>query len=180
MSLLDPADIQSCTMKSIVGLCVLIVLAGTAWAQTPEELARDLVSLRDGKYLYDEYSLCRIDARKIQAARRVGTLSPEPLEDVTFQLHTTAEASADGWISRDSFAAAIGAVSAHVRVGLFLRFRDVDVSKALGALGCKTLKEPIGTPDLEVKLFLTRDGMQIETTNAMEGKTVRQTIEWER
>ena len=178
-------------MKRIVGLGIVVVLAaGVASADRRHEdmsrdgrrddMSRDLVKVRRGMYVFEDYSLCKLDTRKLLAASTSYGAPQEPKqESFTFQIQTIAEATADSWISRDYFAAIVGSTLAYQRVGHFLHIPNIDVRKALGALSCKTLETPIGTPDTVVRILITGDGMQIETTTTATGKIDRRTMEWE-
>jgi hypothetical protein len=168
-------------MKRIIALGVLLTLTGSvAGAESREDMSRDLVKVRRGQYVFEDYSLCKLDARKLLAASAAYNAPQEPkLDNVTFQVQTTATATADSWISRDYFAAIVGSTLAYQRIGLFLAIPNINVAKALSAISCKTLQTPIGTPDTIVKIFMTGDGMQIETTTTATGYVNRQTVEWE-
>ncbi len=55
----------------------------------------------------------------------------------------------------------------------------VPASQFLHGLGYSRLKSAIGTPDLELNLVMTDEGMQLEVVNAPPGKRTRQTMTWE-
>jgi hypothetical protein len=56
-------------MKRIIALGVLLTLTGSvAGAESREDMSRDLVKVRRGQYVFEDYSLCKLDARKLLAA----------------------------------------------------------------------------------------------------------------
>src|SRR5262245_22502599 len=104
-------------MKSLTALILSFAICWPALAQTQQEIRRDLVAVRDGKYTYEDHTLCRVDFQKLLTAMAIAKNQPVPaqlsaLPNVTFQVHTRAEARADGFISRGAFVAAVVYVSA--------------------------------------------------------------------
>lgn len=173
-------------MKSLTALILSFAVCGSAWAQTKQELASDLARLRDGKYVFEDYTLCRLDFQRLLTAMAISRGQPVPaqlsaLPNVSYQLHVRAEAAADGSISRDSFVAMVGYFSALLQVKqakVLFEQPGISMDQALQALVCKTLPQPIGTPDVRVNLYMTPDGMQVETVNTATQQTDRRTVEW--
>jgi len=174
-------------MKRVTSLLVSFLVCGSASAQTKQELASELVQVRDGKYVFEDHTLCRLDFQRLLTAMAIAKGQPIPaqlsaLPNMTFQMHLEAEAAAGGFISRDYFAALVGAMSAMMQVEqaeAFFKHPDISIDQALQALVCKTLPEPIGKPDVAVSLYLTPDGMQVESVNRLTRKRNRRTMEWQ-
>ena len=61
----------------------------------------------------------------------------------------------------------------------FVERAGLPARNAFDALECRAIDAPIGNVDLEIKLFVTKDGVQIETTDTASGKTSRVTDTWE-
>src|SRR5262245_56400636 len=112
------------TVKWIVSIAALLL----ACVASAEDMSRDLVKVRMGQYVFEDFSLCKLDTRKLLAASTSYGAQQEPkVDSVTFQIQTTATATADSWISRDYFAAVVGSTLAYQRVGLFLAIPNINI-----------------------------------------------------
>jgi len=56
---------------------------------------------------------------------------------------------------------------------------QVPASQFLQALDYTELKSAIVTPDMELNLVVTNEGMQFEVVNTASGQRTRQTMTWE-
>ena len=160
----------------IVRLTVLLTFAAPACAGPPQAAApqavapqdsrlRDLVRVSDGRFLYDDLAVCEL--------RLPYQTSPK------FQIHSQAEAPSSGLVSRDNFVQIVtgheimfGLEMAQVRPG-------ITPTDAVRALHCTPLASPIGTPDIELRLTMTADGIQTEATDTATGKKTRTLRTWE-
>lgn len=130
-----------------------------------QDLSSDLVVERDGMYVYEEYGIARVQL---------------PGNDlVKFQVKLSSEAPADGTISRDNFVAITVTTDILVLLAGFGQGYDATVSEFLDAYDYTELDAPIGTPDYEVNLRMTGEGMQLEFVNTATGDVSRTVWTWE-
>jgi len=120
-------------------------------------LAKSLVSVQDGEFRYSDSALCEFKPQEGWA----GTTR-------TLQLRSIARAPADGTISRDMFV-------------MWVSHTEADLVSHLAASGsssCQNLDHPIGSVDIELVMTFTREGFQVEVTNAQTGRSNRRTQTW--
>ena len=55
----------------------------------------------------------------------------------------------------------------------------VTASQFMQGLDYTQLKSAIGTPDLELNLVMTNEGMQLDVVNTASGQRTRQTMTWD-
>jgi hypothetical protein len=146
-------------------LAVAFALPAAAAAGEPSRLG-DLVQVRDGKFVSESYSLCEV--------RRPEGLGPPP----RFQMRLYSEAPAKGVVSRDYFVAYTANVLATLRMELAAR-TGVMPSQANNFLVCREVSAPIGSPDVELRVFIAADGMQVEVVDTSTGRVSRTTSPWE-
>jgi hypothetical protein len=146
----------------------LLAIAIALPAAAAGESARlgDLVEVRDGKFLSESYSLCEV--------RRPEGLGPPP----RFQMRLYSEAPAKGVVSRDYFIAYTANVLATFRMDLAAR-AGVMPSQVANFLVCREVSAPIGSVDLDLRVFITADGMQVEVVDTSTGRISRNTWPWE-
>ena len=156
-------------MKKYVALMALaLVTASSAGAQQQwrDELLEDLVNIRDGKMVIEAYSLDRISLAQY-----------EPVE---FQVKLYSEVPATGVISRDNFVALSAVLAITVLQLALAEAFDVPASEFLAAYDSKDLDQPIGRPDLEINIYMTAEGFQLEFIDTTTGQTSRVTQTWDK
>ncbi len=150
-------------MAAATASLILFALAASA-SPADERRLRDLVRVADGKLLYDDLALCEL--------RLPGATPPK------FQIRSHAEAPSQGVVSRDSFVSLITQHEIIFGLGIAQVHPGISAMDAVRALHCTPLDAPIGTPDLELRLSLTAEGMQVEVTDTAAGKTTRSVHTW--
>lgn len=141
-------------LSTFVSLVALLTMSSDFAADWKKELARPLVKVVSNQMVYEEFALCTVPPDNNDA------------EPSAFQMKTRSEAPHGQFISRDYFVA----ITAMLQTEILGQFGDVD---------CTPLKSPIGTPDLEIKLVMTQEGMQVETTDTKTGQKNRETLRWD-
>lgn len=139
----------------VVRALVLLLVSGTAMAVEPwqKELARSLVKVEPGRMIFEEVELCTVPAD-------AGTADSRSL-----QVRTRGEAPAGTFISRDYFVALMA-----VMVGSIDEDEELD---------CKPLASPIGNPDVEIAVRMTKDGVQVESKDNRTGQSDTVTNRWQ-
>jgi len=145
-------------MVFAVGLILSMpsILIAQEWC---EELRADLVVLRDGKMVIEEYSIERINLPGYAPAE--------------YQVKFYMEAPQDGTISRDFF---VGFSTYHgitILQTMLAEGYEVSAAAFLAAYESEDLDAPIGTPDLEVSIFMTGEEFQMEIRNPTTNETIR-------
>lgn len=149
---------------AVLALSLLIptVLSAQDWR---EELQSDLVVHRDGKMIIEEYSM-----------ERVNLPGYEPLE---LQVKFYAEVPHDDTISRDRFVAMSSYLLITVLQTMLAEAYNVSALEFLQGYDSEDLDAPIGRPDLEISVFMTGEGFQLEIRNTLTGDVSRVTETWE-
>lgn len=151
-----------CALALAFFFLLAIGLSAQEWRDI---LVRDAVAIKGGKMVYEEVALVKIEIPDYEPAQ--------------FQLKLKSEAPATGVISRDNFVA----FTAHIFITTLLvamaEAYEVPVSDFLKGFDYKELSAPIGTPDLEINLIMTRDGIQIELVNTESNQKSRFTETWD-
>ena len=166
---MEPAKASSREMKHtgrlVSATALLVFFAHAACASSAEERRlRDLVRVADGKFLYDDLALCEL--------RLPGSTPPK------FQIRSHAEAPSQGVVSRDHFVSLITQHEIIFGLGIAQVHPGISAMDAVRALRCTPLDAPIGTPDLELELSMTAEGMQVEVTDTAAGKKTRSVHTW--
>lgn len=146
-------------------LLVAVILMVPALTRAESSRQDDLVTVRDSKFIVEEYSLCEF--------HRPSGFGPTP----KFQMRTYSEAPAEDVISRDNFVAYTATTLTVLRLGMVSRL-GLSLSQAFNALDCNEIPAPIGTVDLEVRITITADGMQVEFVDNSTGQVTRNTSPW--
>jgi len=151
-------------MAPVVGLILLIpsILNAQDWR---EELRADLVVLRDGKMVIEEYSIERISLPGYAPAE--------------YQVKLYMEAPQDGTISRDFFVAFSAYYGITILQTMLAADYNVTAAEFLAAYESEDLDAPIGTPDLEISIVMTGEGVQVEIRNTLTNEVSRSTETWE-
>lgn len=148
---------------------VVVLLLAVAPVQAQEvdwkaELSEDLVEIQDGKMTMTEYSIVKLEMQGQQT---------NPV-----QIKVYAEAPEDGIISRDNFVNLTSLISYTTLLELYANAYNLSASEYLQAVDIEPIPNPIGTPDVEMNLFATNDGLQIEYVNTANNQRQRITMTW--
>ena len=150
--------LQFVFMLSLLGLPA----AAQDWRQ---ELKSDVVTLSGGKMVYDEVGLYKLNVPGFQPAQ------------VQVKVHS--EAPQGGLVSRDNFVALTTSTFTTVFITALAESYQVSASQFLQGVDYTELKSAIGTPDMELNLVMTNEGMQLEVVNTSTGQRSRQTMTWD-
>ena len=152
-------------MRMLLVLIVGGLLGRPAVAQEWKQLlAKELVIIKAGKMVTDEYDLVKINVPGYQA--------------VQLQLKVHAEAPAVGLMSRDNFGAITTQFVVVTFFTVYAEAYQVTASQFLQAVDFTELAAPIGTPEVELNLFMTSEGLQFEWVNTADGQRSRSTMTW--
>jgi hypothetical protein len=147
-------------------VALLVVVALPARAQEwRTQLKADLVTISSGKMTYSDVGLYKIEVPGYQTSQ--------------VQVKTHSEAPATGLISRDNFVGVTALMASTLSMGALAQGYQVAASDFMQHTDYTQLKSAIGTPDLELNLVMTDEGMQLEIANNSSGQKVRQTMTWE-
>ena len=152
--------------KAFAGIMLLSLAVTPVFAQDwRAQLKSDAVVIRGGKMIYDEVGLYKIKIAGYEPAQ------------VQVKVHS--EAPQGGPISRDTFVSLTTLMFTMTFVAALAESYRVTASQFLQGLDYTQLKSAIGTPDLELNLTMTNEGMQFEVVNTSSGQKTRQTQTWE-
>ncbi len=153
--------------RTLSQLAVLILLSSALAAQEWRvRLAEDVVEIRDDMMVYDEIGLLKFALRSYQPTQ--------------WQVKLHSEAPVAGPLSRDQFVAITAATFLTLlQASLAQAYVQVAARQFLAAMDYTELDAAIGTPDLELNLVMTNNGMQVEVVNRTTGQRQRHTSTWE-
>jgi len=151
-----------------LGLIACLCLLGSSTTQGSwrEQLKADLVTVSRGKMILNDVGLYKIDVPGHEAAQ------------VQVKIHSEAPAGG-GIISRDNFVSLTTLLGSTVFVTALAASYQVPASDFLQHIDYTQLKSAIGTPDLELNITMTNEGMQFEVANTSSGQKNRSTMTWE-
>jgi hypothetical protein len=129
------------------------------------QLKSDAVVVRGGKMIYDEVGLYKINVTGFAPAQ------------VQVKVHS--EAPQGGMVSRDNFVSLTTLMYTLTFVGALAESYRVTATQFLQGLDYTQLKAAIGTPDMELNLVMTNEGLQFEVVNTSSGQKTRQTQTWD-
>jgi hypothetical protein len=127
-------------------------------------MLRDLVQIQDGRLVYDDLAICRLDLSGKQGRK--------------FQVHSRATAPEKGLVSRDFFVALVTRLETEIALGWAESGAVMRPSAALRALRCESLEKPIGKVDVEITLTMTDEGIQLEYKDTAKGTVDRSSNTW--
>ena len=153
----------------MIAIIVLLVASPAITLGGEPKPTADLVSVEDGKFLIEGYSVCRLELPQWVRSQPSGK----------FQVKMYSEAPKAGVISRDNFVGLTTQISMVLRLGFAARIPGLPLGQALDALKCTSIDAPIGKVDLEINTYMTKDGVQIETVDTTTGRTSRVTETWD-
>lgn len=154
--------------RAALFLLLLVLTVTTAQAQEPEwktDLGEDLVEIRDDMMVVEEYALLKLNLQ----GQRTNNL----------QVKLYAEAPTDGVLSRDNFVSFTTQFTYMTLVEIYANAYQLPASEYLEALEIEEIPNPIGTPDIEINMTATNDGLQIEFVNTAQNQRQRVTMTWE-
>lgn len=140
--------------KTIIGVLAMTLTTMLAAADDgiPERL-ETVVRVEGGKMIMEDFMDCLLDQE------RLGRAGEPPLKRV---VRTYAEAPESGVVSRDFFVqTATSNQTLLVLVPMVLAGRGAGPD-AVEALTCRDLDPPVERVDIELKLFMSADGLQFE------------------
>jgi hypothetical protein len=150
-------------------ILILVFVAASSVAICQEswqdELKKDMVTIKDDKFVIESFSLDRI--------------ALPGYEPVEFQVGCYSEAPANGVISRDNFVAFSSILAVTILQVSFAEAYDVSASEFLAAYESRDISKPIGRPDIEIKVYMTEEGFQIEFANTATEEKIRSTQTWD-
>lgn len=150
--------------KTMFTLIFFLLCIGTVFAQTDwrNKLSKDLVEYKDGKMVWEEYGICKLEM--------------EGYEPISLQVQLHSEAPEGGIISRDNF---IEITSSLFTMSLISFLGgDVPLSTFFAGFDYKELASIIGTADLKFNLYMTDEGIQIEVIDTTVDETNRMVQTW--
>lgn len=152
-------------MRILLTLCLLLLAAGAVRTQEwKQQLSKELVTIQAGKMVSEEYQLAKI---KVPG-----------FEESQLQLKVHAEAPAVGLVSRDNFVAFTTQFVVITFFTVYTEAYQVPASQFIQAVDFTELAAPIGTPDVELNLYMTDDGFQFEWVNTATAQRTRSTMTW--
>jgi len=152
--------------KVFPGITLLVLASTSVSAQDwRAQLKADAVVIRAGKMIYDEVGLYKLNVAGYQPAQ------------VQVKVHS--EAPQGGPVSRDNFVSLTTLMFSTTFIAALSESYKVPASQFLQGLDYTQLKTAIGTPDLELNLVMTNEGIQLEVVNTSSGQKTRQTQTWE-
>jgi len=152
--------------KALLGIMLLALVSTPVSAQDwRAQLKADAVVIQGGKMIYDEVGLYKLNVTGYEPAQ------------VQVKVHS--EAPVGGLVSRDNFVSLTTLMFSTTFIAALSESYKVPAAQFLQGLDYTQLKTAIGTPDLELNLTMTNEGMQFEVVNTASGQKNRQTMTWE-
>lgn len=132
-------------------------------------LLSDLVMVKDGKFMMDEYRVCQIVRPEAMGG---GTTLP-----IRVKRHV--EAPSKGVISRDNFIRITDEVLNSISISVVEQMIEgIKASQAMQALQCGQVFQPIPNVDYEVNLIMSSTGMQLSIDEKGTGEKMEQSVPW--
>lgn len=152
-------------MRALAVAAVFAAFSSVASAQEwRNELKSDVVVVRAGKMIIEEVGLYKLGVAGYQPSQ------------VQVKIHS--EAPVGGAIGRDNFVSLTTLTFTTVFLTALAEAYRVPASQFLEGVDYTELTNPIGTPDLELNLVMTNEGMQLEVVNTASGERTRHTMTW--
>ena len=154
-------------IPSLIFACLISFKANAAETDYEKELLEEVVKFKAGKMIIQEFGLLSFP------------FSP----DLKIQIKLYAEAPSERVISRDMF---VG-MTAMLQTIFFWQIA-MDIKQELRPRSTmddnefpfdfEELDEPIGNVDVEINIYMSKGGLQMEFVNTQENKTDRHTMTW--
>ena len=152
-------------LKALLPLVLLSLVSIGASAQDwREKLSAELVTIEAGKMVFEEYGLVKLQFPGYEESR--------------FQIKLHSEVPQGGAVSRDNFVALTSSYFTIIMMESLAQAYQVTAAEFLEAFDYTELESLIGTADLEMNLFMTNEGLQIEIVNTSTGEQMRHTMTW--
>ncbi len=151
-------------MLRSLSLAVLALLVAEPSVAGANRRLLDLVRIEKGRFLYDQSSICELQVPGRTTSK--------------FQMRTHAESPSQSVVSRDHFVSLVTQIEQTWALGIAQRASGLAPVEALRALSCTPLEQPIGTPDLELNVAMTVEGLQVEMTDTASAKKSRSVQTW--
>lgn len=154
-------------LRYLATLLLLVSCVSLVRAQTPDwetELGNDLVEIQGDKMVLEEYALLKLNIQGQQTN--------------SVQVKLYAEAPKDGIVSRDNFINLTSTITYTSLLEIYAQAYQMSASDYLEAVDIEQISNPIGTPDIEMNLRATDDGLQIEFVNTADNRRQRVTQTW--
>ena len=134
-----------------------------------KKLLEEVVEIESGKMTIQEFGLLSF---------------PWAYKDKKIQLKFYSEAPESGVVSRDNFVGISSMLQTVLLVGFAMEAKSAtsataDLRDMDDLLEFDELDEPIGKVDLELNLYMSKGGLQMEFVNTLDKKTKRKTMTWE-
>ena len=153
------------TLILLGALAALVPSFAAAQADRRAMMMQDLVSVEDGNWVIEEFSL-----------ERLAVPGYEPVE---YQLRLYAEVPATGVMTRDFFVRITYETGATILLSVLAEAYQTTPSQFLAGYESTPLQAAIGQPDVELSLFMTQEGLQFEWRDTTTGQATRETILWD-
>lgn len=149
------------TVLTLVLLVTPTVAEGQAeWRQF---LRQDLVTQEGNNNVFETLELI--------------TLEVPGFEKSSFQVKTTGRAPRD-FMSRDNLVSLTSSTATAILLAVLAEGYQVSAIDLLEGVDSRPLLEPIGTPDLEITLNMTSEGVQFEILDTSDGSRTRTVQTW--
>ena len=146
--------------------CLMAVVPCRATASEVDwqkELLEEAVEVREEKMVIEEF----------------GLLSIPSAPDAGMQLRLYSEAPAAGVVSRDNLVAITTVLQTTFLLELAMSLAvNPDVESLRDLYDYKELDEPIGNADLEINIYMSKGGLQMEFRDTRTNQTDRSTMTW--
>ncbi len=156
---------RACATR-LVGACLALGLPGLAPASDDASLGEDLVEVRDGKLVFESYTVCGLSGHFGWP------------DEIKLRQYAYAEAPSNGVISRDNFVAAIAVYLTAVEFSLATEV-GVPPMQAFGAFDCDDVDAFEGKADVEIRMTMDGGGMNVEVLDTTSGQVIRRTLPWQ-
>ena len=153
------------TLTVVLALAIVSPVISAAQMTWQEEISRDFVTIEGNKMVLRAFSL--------------ETIAVPGYEVNEFQVSYYMDAPVGGLISRDYFVAFSAVLSTMVLQTMMSEGYNVTAAEFLAAYDSETLLEPIGQPDLEINVYMTDRGYQLEIINTRTQEVTRMTEIWD-
>jgi hypothetical protein len=151
--------------KTCAAIMLLVAATPVSAQDWRAQLKADAVVIRGGKMIHDEVGLYKLNV--------------PGYEPVQVQVKVHSEAPQVGLVSRDNFVSLTTLMFSTTFIAALSGSYRVTASQFLQGLDYTPLEAAIGTPDLELNLTMTNEGMQVEMVNTASGQKTRQTLTWD-
>jgi len=135
-----------------------------------EHILTDIVQVKDGKFILEEYRICQI-----RKPKEFGGGASLPLK-----VRRHVEAPAEGVVSRDNFIR----ISTEVLNSLGIPFvaqmiKGISAEQAQTALVCKQFLRPFGAYDFEINLSMDENGMILDILETTTKEKKQRLLSWD-